>query len=66
MAGVGFELRKLVRRGSYFSYFRAFLYGPVLSSGPWIATTAALIVISLFATVSLGSSGARLLTSTII
>ncbi len=66
MAGVGFELQKLVRHGTYFSYLRAFLYGMVLSSGPWLTTTAALILIGLFASLSLHAGAARLLTMTII
>ncbi len=38
MAGVGFELQKLVRKGTLLSTIRAFLYGSILAAGPVILT----------------------------
>ena len=38
MAGVGFELQKLIRKGTLFSTVKAFLYGSVLAAGPIILT----------------------------
>ena len=38
MAGIGFELQKLVRKGTLSSTIQAFLYGSILSSGPVILT----------------------------
>ncbi|MDZ7374624.1 MAG: exopolysaccharide Pel transporter PelG, partial [candidate division KSB1 bacterium] len=66
MAGIGFELQKLVKRGSYLSYFQAFLVGTVLSSGPWLTTTASLLVLGLYTTFALQASTARLIVATII
>lgn len=38
MAGVGFELQKLVKKGTLFSTVKAFFYGSVLAAGPLILT----------------------------
>ena len=66
MAGIGFELQKLVKKGTYFSYLKAFLYGAVLSSGPWLTTTAALILIGIYTGAYAAAGPARLLTVTVI
>ena len=36
MAGIGFELRKLLEKESYFSLFQAYAYAGIISSGPWV------------------------------
>ncbi len=36
MAGIGFELRKLLRSQSYFGLLRAYVYASIISSGPWV------------------------------
>ena len=36
MAGIGFELRKILNRDSYFALVRAYAYAGLISSGPWI------------------------------
>ncbi len=36
MAGIGFELRKLLRSQSYLGLLRAYLYASIISSGPWV------------------------------
>jgi len=36
MAGIGYELRKLLQRDSLLSVMRAYLYAGVISSGPWV------------------------------
>ncbi len=66
MAGIGFELQKLIKKGTYLSYLKAFLYGTVLSSGPWLTTTAALVLIGLFTGAYAAEGSARLLTITVI
>ena len=38
MAGVGFELQKLVHKGTLFSTVKAFIYGSFLAAGPVILT----------------------------
>lgn len=38
MAGIGFELQKLIRKGTLLSTVQAFMFGSVLSAGPMILT----------------------------
>ncbi|MEE9171038.1 MAG: exopolysaccharide Pel transporter PelG [bacterium] len=38
MAGIGFELQKLIRKGTLFSTLKAFMFGSILSAGPMILT----------------------------
>jgi len=47
MAGIGFELRKILRRESYWSVFQAYGYAGIISSGPWILSILGLLVIGL-------------------
>ncbi len=36
MAGIGFELRKLLQKDSFFGLLQAYGYAGIISSGPWI------------------------------
>jgi polysaccharide biosynthesis protein PelG len=36
MAGIGFELRKLLEKQSYFGLMQAYVYAGIISSGPWV------------------------------
>jgi uncharacterized membrane protein len=36
MAGIGFELRKLLEKDSYFGLIKAYAYAGIISSGPWV------------------------------
>ena len=45
MAGIGFELRKLLQRDSYFALVRAYAYAGVISAGPWVLSIIGLAVI---------------------
>ncbi len=36
MAGIGFELRKLLQRDSYLSLLQAYTYAGIIGAGPWI------------------------------
>ena len=45
MAGIGFELRKLLQRDSYFALVRAYAYAGLISSGPWVLSIVGLAVI---------------------
>lgn len=38
MAGIGFEIRKILKKETIFSLVRAFSYAGVVSSGPWIVS----------------------------
>ncbi len=45
MAGIGFELRKLLRNETYLGLLRAYGYASIISSGPWVFSILGLIVI---------------------
>jgi polysaccharide biosynthesis protein PelG len=47
MAGIGFELRKILNRDSYFALVRAYAYAGLISSGPWILSILGLVAIGL-------------------
>jgi uncharacterized membrane protein len=45
MAGIGFELRKLLRKESLGGLLQAYGYAGVISSGPWVLSILAMLVI---------------------
>ncbi len=45
MAGIGFELRKLLRSESYLGLLRAYAYASIISSGPWVFSIIGLIAV---------------------
>ncbi len=47
MAGIGFELRKLMKGESYSSIVLAYTYAGVISSGPWILSIIAVLLIGI-------------------
>lgn len=47
MAGIGFELRRLLRRDSYAGLFQAYAYAGIISSGPWVLSIIGILVIGL-------------------
>ncbi len=48
MAGIGFELRKMLRRDSYLAEMSAYLYAAMVSSGPWLMSVLCLAVLGLY------------------
>ena len=36
MAGIGFELRKLLKKQTYGGLIQAYAFAGVISSGPWV------------------------------
>lgn len=55
MAGIGFELRKLMKGESYSSVLLAYTYAGVISSGPWVLSIIAVMLIGI---ISISSSTA--------
>lgn len=47
MAGIGFELRKLLRRDSLLGLMQAYAYAGIISSGPWVLSILGILVIGL-------------------
>ncbi len=45
MAGIGFELRKILKKDSYWSLLKAYAYAGVISSGPWVLSIIGLLII---------------------
>ena len=51
MAGIGFELRKLLRQDTLFGMLRAYAYAGVIGSGPWVLSIIGILIVGL---ISLG------------
>lgn len=45
MAGIGFELRKLLEKQSYFGLLQAYVYAGIISSGPWVLSIIGIIFV---------------------
>ncbi|MGB9614352.1 MAG: exopolysaccharide Pel transporter PelG [Fervidobacterium sp.] len=48
MAGIGFELNKLLKRNSFFSEAFAFFYSANISAGPWIVSSTIMFLIQTY------------------
>jgi polysaccharide biosynthesis protein PelG len=48
VAGIGFELRKLMRRDSFWGLLRAYGYAGLISSGPWVLSILGVMGIGIF------------------
>lgn len=47
MAGIGFEIRKILRRDSYMSMLSAYAYAGIIGSGPWVLSILGVLIIGL-------------------
>ncbi|TVM19248.1 hypothetical protein DPQ33_02495 [Oceanidesulfovibrio indonesiensis] len=66
MAGIGFELRKMLEKDSYFHDLVAFSYAALLSSGPWVLSILCLAVLGFYRTTGLTLSEHEVFRSTVI
>lgn len=48
MAGIGFELRKLLKKQTYMGLLQAYAFAGVISSGPWVLSIIGIMMIGLF------------------
>ena len=48
MAGIGFELKKILKRGTFISDMRAFFYAALVSSGPWLMSIICLAILGMY------------------
>jgi uncharacterized membrane protein len=48
MAGIGFELRKMLRRNTLLGLMQAYTYAGLISSGPWILSIIGILLIGIF------------------
>ena len=46
MAGIGFKLRKILSKGTYTSLITAYVYGAVISTGPWLISIISIGILS--------------------
>jgi uncharacterized membrane protein len=56
MAGIGFELRKLLKKESYSGLIQAYAYAGIISSGPWVLSIVGILVIGLLSSTAAGTS----------
>lgn len=49
MAGIGFNLRKILESDTYFASFRAYFYSTIIAAGPWILSILTLFALNYFA-----------------
>ena len=49
MAGIGFEIRKILERDSYWSVLRAYGYAGLVSGGPWVLSILSIMMIGVLA-----------------
>jgi len=66
MAGVGFELQKLLRKGTLISTVEAFLYGAVLAAGPILLTMLSVGIIAWMSYGLLHAGVLKLFTVTVV
>lgn len=45
MAGIGFELRKLLDKPGYYGLVRAYFYAGVIGSGPWVLSIIGILIV---------------------
>jgi len=51
MAGIGFELKKLLKNDSWLGLFKTYAYAGALSSGPWVLSIVGVLLISIISVV---------------
>ena len=66
MAGIGFELRRILAEDTYSGMIKGYLYSTVISSGPWLITVLSLAGLGSFAMAILEPDVQRLFASTVI
>lgn len=55
MAGIGFEIRKILDRGSFLDSLQAYGYAGLIGSGPWLMSILAMIVVGVMALQTVGA-----------
>jgi uncharacterized membrane protein len=48
MAGIGFELRKLLKKQTYSGLLQAYAFAGIISSGPWVLSIIGIMLIGMF------------------
>lgn len=58
MAGIGFELRRILQRGTLVSLLSAYGYAGIIGSGPWVLSIVGVLLVGLVAIATQGPSDA--------
>jgi len=66
MAGIGFELRKMVNEDTFIGDMKAYAYAGMISSGPWIITMLCISVLWVFSYPALGIGTLKFIRVTIV
>ena len=48
MAGIGFELRRLLRKNTLVGLIEAYAYAGIIGSGPWVFSIVGILLIGIF------------------
>ena len=48
MAGIGFELRRILRKNTLIGILEAYAYAGIIGSGPWVLSIVGILLIGLF------------------
>ena len=57
MAGIGFELRRMLRKDTLLGLVQAYAYASVIGSGPWVLSIVGILLIGIFIIFSKGVMG---------
>ncbi len=66
MAGIGFELRKLLDKDNFMGDIRAYLYAALLSSGPWLLSITCLGVLTALSATSGAEQDGEIFRTTVV
>lgn len=66
MAGIGFELRRILAEDTFTSMVKGYLYSTVISSGPWLMSVLSLAGLGLFSVTFLGFQERQTFASTVV
>jgi len=56
MAGIGFELRKILKEDRILSFTKVYGYSAILSSGPWVISIVAILLVGFINLVNMGDA----------
>ena len=48
MAGIGFELRRMLRKNTLLGLLQAYAYASVIGSGPWVFSIVGILLVGIF------------------
>lgn len=64
MAGIGFELRRILSKDTFTSQLRAYLYAALISAGPWMLSILCIAILGLFRGAGMSRQGHEIFRAT--